>query len=146
MWMLMKMTSMPNPEPQRQSMNRVMLWGMTLGFALLALILPSGLGLYWVTSNIVGMVLQFQVTGWGSLKRPLLAFLKTGSAQPASNPRAKRRGTTDSTKKAGQGVSIKQVGAKTGNARSENKEAAKGDASSLGKEIGYKELGDERKD
>jgi len=146
MWTLQMMSSMPNTDAQQQSLNRLMLWGMTLGFASLTFILPSGLALYWVTSNIVGIVLQYQVTGWGSLKRPLLAFLKTGSAQPASNPRAKRRGTTDSTKKAGQGVSIKQVGAKTGNARSENKEAAKGDASSLGKEIGYKELGDERKD
>lgn len=146
MWMLQKMTSMPNPEPQQRSLNLLMLWGMTLLFALLALIFPSGLALYWVTSNIIGMVLQYQVTGWGSLKRPSLAFPKRGKARPAGKPQAKRSGTSSTAKKAGQRVTPKQVGAKTGSASSEKKEAAGGDVSSLGKKVGDKELGDERKD
>jgi len=146
MWMLQKMSSMPNQELQQKSMNRLMRWGMILGFAFLAFILPSGVALYWVTSNIVGMVLQYQVTGWGSLKRPSLAFLKRGSPQPARNPRAKISGTTSTTKKVGQGVTLKQVGSKTGSTGSDKNAAAVGDANSSGKKVGFKELGDERKD
>ena len=99
MWMLQKMSSMPNPDPEQQTMSRVTLWGMTLVFALLAFLLPSGVVLYWLTSNIFGMVVQYQVTGWGSLRRPTLSFPKGARPQPAPRPRARTSGTTGSTKR-----------------------------------------------
>jgi len=145
-WMLSRMSTMQSPEPQQQFMNRLMVWGISLVFAWLAFVLPSGLALYWVTSNIVGMVLQYPVTGWGSLKRPSLAFLKGGIPHPVGNPRAKRSTTISIPKRAGQGVTKKQVGAKTGSARSEKKDATRDDARSPKNETGYKELEDKPKD
>jgi len=28
---------------------------------------PSGLALYWVASNVIGIVIQYFITGWGEL-------------------------------------------------------------------------------
>jgi YidC/Oxa1 family membrane protein insertase len=84
-WMMAKMASMPTPDSQQHFMNRVMPWAMPLLFALLAFILPSGVSLYWVTSNIIGIILQYRVTGWGTLKIPSLAFLNKGTTQPTAN-------------------------------------------------------------
>jgi YidC/Oxa1 family membrane protein insertase len=144
MWMVQRMSTIPSPEPQQRSLNRVISWGMTLVFAFMAFILPSGLALYWVTSNVFGIVLQYQVTGWGSLRRPSLAFLKRPSPQPTGNPRAKRSATTTSTKKAGQVGTIKQVGARAGNTSSEKKVITQGDLGSPGKKVSSQEPGDER--
>jgi hypothetical protein len=42
---------------------------MPLMFAFLALSFPSGLSLFWATSSIVRIVMQYRVTGWGGLTR-----------------------------------------------------------------------------
>lgn len=79
-WVLTKMTYMPTGT-QQPLMNRVMLWAVPLFFAFLAFTLPSGLSLFWVTSNIIGIILQYRVTGWGTLKMPSTAFLKKRHSQ-----------------------------------------------------------------
>jgi YidC/Oxa1 family membrane protein insertase len=145
LWMLQRMSYIPTPDLQQQSMNRLMFLGMPLVFAILGFILPSGVVLYWVTSNIVGMVVQYQVTGWGSLKRPSLASLRSISLKPARNPQANRRVTTRKIKKAGQGVTLKQVGAKTGSTTSVKKAAGGKDVGSSVKKIDHKKPDDERK-
>jgi YidC/Oxa1 family membrane protein insertase len=48
-----------NADPQQQSMNQTMLWMMPLLFAFFTLQFPSGLALYWVATNTVGIVLQY---------------------------------------------------------------------------------------
>jgi hypothetical protein len=40
---------------------------MPLLFGFLTLSYPSGLALYWVISNIIGIIMQYYVTGWGGL-------------------------------------------------------------------------------
>jgi YidC/Oxa1 family membrane protein insertase len=77
MWVLQKMSTPPSLDPQQQSMNRMMLWMMPLLFGFFALSLPSGLSLYWVTSNIISIVIQYRVTGWGELRMPSFPFFKT---------------------------------------------------------------------
>lgn len=67
MWVLQKMSTVVTPDPRTQSMTRTMLWMMPLMFALFTLMVPSGLALFWVVSNIIGIVMQYFVTGWGSL-------------------------------------------------------------------------------
>lgn len=67
MWVLQKMSTVPSADQRQQSMNRMMLWMMPLMFAFLTLSFPSGLALFWVISNIVGIVTQYFITGWGSL-------------------------------------------------------------------------------
>jgi len=44
-------------------------------FALFTLMFPSGLALFWAVSNVIGIGIQYKVTGWGYLRR---------GAQPAS--------------------------------------------------------------
>jgi YidC/Oxa1 family membrane protein insertase len=121
MWALQKMSTQPSTDPQQQSMNRIMLWVMPLMFGLFSLSLPSGLSLYWVASNIISMILQYRVTGWGTLTRPSLSFLKRGPPQPVDNPAAKIEGTAGTGKKAGKGVTPEQSGAETDDASSEKK-------------------------
>src|SRR3990172_7715866 len=70
MWVLQKMSTMPSIDPRQESMTRMMVWIMPLMFGFFALSFPSGLSLYWMFSNILSIVLQYYVTGWGTLHIP----------------------------------------------------------------------------
>jgi len=100
-WVLQKMSFMPTGTQERL-MNRVMMWAMPLFFAFLAFTLPSGLSLFWLTTNLIGMILQYRVTGWGTLRIPSMSFLKRGATQPVDNSRTKTRRATGTRKKAGE--------------------------------------------
>ncbi|MDG7041485.1 MAG: membrane protein insertase YidC [Nitrososphaerota archaeon] len=104
LWILTKMASLPATGSQQQFMDRVMPWAMPLLFGFLALILPSGLTLYWVTSNIIGIILQYRVTGWGTLKMPSLSFLNRATPKRAANPSSKPGGVASTVKKVRKGV------------------------------------------
>jgi len=69
MWLQQKMVTPVTTDPQQRSQSQMMLWMMPLMFGFLALNFPSGLALYWVASNVIGMVIQYFVTGWGGLAR-----------------------------------------------------------------------------
>jgi YidC/Oxa1 family membrane protein insertase len=124
MWVLQKMSTQPSADPQAQSMNRIMLWVMPLMFGFFSLTLPSGLSLYWVASNIISIVMQYRVTGWGTLQRPSLASLRRGIPKLLGNPQTKVEGTADIGKKAGKTDALQPKGAEPGSTISENKEAA----------------------
>jgi len=146
MWLLQKMSTQPSTDPQQQSMNRIMLWVMPLMFGFFSLTLPSGLSLYWVASNIISIILQYRVTGWGTLTRPSLSFLKRGTPQPAANPAAKTQGTASVGKKAGKSIALEQSHAKTDGASSEKKEAITGDIISQRKKGSHGKRRGKRKD
>jgi YidC/Oxa1 family membrane protein insertase len=64
-WVQQRMT-MPNRttmDPQQQSVNQTMLIMMPLMFAFFTLQFPSGLALYWVATNVIGVVLQYFYQG-----------------------------------------------------------------------------------
>ena len=90
MWVLQKMSTVPSTDATQQSTQRLMLWMMPLLFGFMSLTLPSGLSLYWVASNLIGIVIQYRVTGWGDLKRPSLASLsvpfRRKPPQPVDTP------------------------------------------------------------
>ena len=147
MWALQKMTVQPNADPQQQSMNRIMLWVMPLMFGFFSLTLPSGLSLYWVASNIISLVMQYRVTGWGTLTVPSLpSFLKRGAPQPVDNPAAKTEGTAGTGKKAGKGVTPEQSSAKADCASPEKAEAVGGDIISQRKKGSHGKRRGKRKD
>ncbi len=91
MWLQQKMSTPTAADPRQQAQSQMMLWMMPLMFAFLALSFPSGLSLFWVASSVVRIVMQYYVTGWGSLttaKKPpqeTKKYLKltTGSEKPA---------------------------------------------------------------
>ena len=55
---MQKMMTPPTTDPQQQQMQSIMKW-MPLMFGYFSLIVPSGLTLYWFTSNILGMAQQY---------------------------------------------------------------------------------------
>ena len=65
-----KMTQAPKSQggkdTQAQMMGQMMFF-MPIMFGYITLGLPAGLTLYWTTSNILSMIQQYFVTGWGSL-------------------------------------------------------------------------------
>jgi YidC/Oxa1 family membrane protein insertase len=69
MWVQQKMSQAPAVDPRQASTTRMMTLMMPLMFGFITLTLPSGLGLYWAVSNVIGIVTQYFVTGgWGYLK------------------------------------------------------------------------------
>jgi len=72
-------------EGQQQMMGQMMMF-MPIMFGYITLGLPAGLTLYWTTSNILSLVQQYFVTGWGSLVDwiPALKPKPTMSATPVT--------------------------------------------------------------
>ena len=66
-WVQQKMMTAPSADPRQASTNNIMLWMMPIMLAFFAFTFPSGLALYWVVSNAVGVVTQYFITGWGPL-------------------------------------------------------------------------------
>jgi len=136
MWLLQKMSTQPSTDPQQQSMNRIMLWVMPLMFGFFSLTLPSGLSLYWVVSNIISIILQYRVTGWGTLTMPALpAFLKGGAAKPGENPVNSTEIAADTGKKAEMGAIPQQSGANEVGTSSGRKKVAGRDIISRRKKV-----------
>ena len=83
MWVQQKMVTPPATDPRQRSMTNLTTTMMPLMFGLFTISLPSGLALYWVVSNIIGIVIQYFVSGgWGYLRTP-------AAPQPAGAPAQK---------------------------------------------------------
>ena len=67
MWVQQKMMANPSTDPRQMQMNRMMQWMMPVMFGFITIQFPSGLALYWVVSNVIGIALQYRATGWGNL-------------------------------------------------------------------------------
>jgi YidC/Oxa1 family membrane protein insertase len=70
MFVQQKMTQAPasaDASPA-QSQAQTMTVMMPLMFTFLSMSFPSGLALYWVTSNIISVVMQYFIAGWGGLE------------------------------------------------------------------------------
>jgi len=67
MWVQQKMVMPAAADPRQQAQSQMMLWMMPIMFAFLTTQFPSGLALYWVVSNIISVIIQYKVTGWGGL-------------------------------------------------------------------------------
>jgi YidC/Oxa1 family membrane protein insertase len=61
-WWQQKVMTPPSADPQSQAMNRQMALMMPLMFGYFVMISPSGLGLYWLISNLIG-VAQYWMVG-----------------------------------------------------------------------------------
>lgn len=133
MWLLQKMSTQPSLDPQQQSTQRIMLWMMPLIFGFFALSFPSGLSLYWVASNIISMIMQYRVTGWGTLTKPSFSFLMKAQPQPADPANAKEG--SESGKKTGEGVGKKKQLTGGKGSVPERKEAVKGNVTSQQRKV-----------
>lgn len=89
--MMQKMSQPPRTSNQQQDSQQAMMGQMMLFmpimFGFFSLQVPSGLSLYWVVSNVLAMIQQYTVTGWGSLRIPgLIPRNKTIAPATASTP------------------------------------------------------------
>ncbi|HZR99038.1 MAG TPA: YidC/Oxa1 family membrane protein insertase [Chloroflexota bacterium] len=84
---IQRMMTPPTMDPQQAQMNKAMQF-MPIMFLFFSFNFPAGLVLYWVTSNLVSMVQQYFLTGWGGLfpggYQPKTPF--AGSWQPGGLP------------------------------------------------------------
>jgi len=88
-WILGRMAQTPTAAARQGFMKFVMLWGLPPLFGFFAFTFPSVLSLYWLTSNIISIIIQYRVTGWGILKMPSMSFLKRGLPRPVNSHPAK---------------------------------------------------------
>ncbi len=84
MYLVQKMTAMPSADPRQASTNRMMLWMMPIMFGFFTMQFPSGLAIYWVVSNAVGVVIQGFVTGWEPITSIFTFIIRRG--QPQAQP------------------------------------------------------------
>lgn len=78
-----KTTQTRSTDPRTQSMNQMMLWMMPLMFGWFSLTVPSGLAMYWMTTNLIGIGTNYFVYRPAGLRGPLAA---TPAPAPAATP------------------------------------------------------------
>ncbi len=86
MFIQQRMVQVRSADPTQASTQRMMVWLFPIMFGLFSLFFPGGLVIYWVVSNLVGIIIQSFVTGWGNLLNAI-----PGLARPEPLPAA--RGT-----------------------------------------------------
>ena len=103
MFLMQKMSTMPAADPRQASTNRMMLWMMPLMFGFFTLNFPAGLALYWIVSNIVGIMIQGFVTGWEPLTSLITRRRRESATAPALVPPAEETedDATDATDRDG---------------------------------------------
>jgi YidC/Oxa1 family membrane protein insertase len=110
-WLQQKMMAMPSTDPQASSMNQTMGIFMPLFMGYITMSFASGLAIYWVMFNVVGIIQQYFVTGWGDLAKvmpkPILRILPgpasaqvmlpavTAEPEKSAESRPKRRARVD---------------------------------------------------
>jgi len=71
MWVQQKMTTAPSVNPKQQSTAQSMQIMMPFMFGAFVLMFPSGLAIFWLVSNLVGIATQYFLgDGWGYLTNP----------------------------------------------------------------------------
>ena len=81
---LQKMSTLPTTDEKQRAQAQMMNFMMPLFFGWITLTLPSGLGLYYALSNLIGMALQYAYVGGGPFNWRALV----GLSQDAVLPRA----------------------------------------------------------
>jgi len=84
MWLQQRMMTPPSSDPQTAQMNQTMQVTMPLMFGFISLQFASGLALYFVVSNIVGIVVQYFMSGRGTLfqREPEKGGMEEKAAMP----------------------------------------------------------------
>jgi YidC/Oxa1 family membrane protein insertase len=81
-YILQKLTMMPATDERMRAQNSMMNMMMPLLFGWITISLPSGLGLYYVLSNVIGMVMQYLYVGGGAINWRALVGLSQDPVLP----------------------------------------------------------------
>ncbi len=85
-WLSQKMMTPPTADPQQQSTNRMMMIMMPLFMAFITVTLPSGLGVYFLMTSIIMIVVQYFIYGW----KNVLAKAPPPDAAPAKDAKGEK--------------------------------------------------------
>jgi YidC/Oxa1 family membrane protein insertase len=92
MWVQQKMTTTQiSTDPQQRAQSQTMQVMMPLMFTFLSLSFPSGLALYWVTSNIIRIIMQYFFSGWGGLGDSVKGLIKLLPLRQKGQPDKSRK-------------------------------------------------------
>jgi YidC/Oxa1 family membrane protein insertase len=80
-----KIMTPPSADPQTKSMNQMMTLYMPLMFGMFVMNAPSGLGIYWLISNLIG-VAQYKLIGPMSPATAKAKPATSAQARPATEP------------------------------------------------------------
>ena len=85
MFVQQRMIQVRSADPTQASTQRMMIWMFPIMFGMFSLFFPGGLVIYWVVSNLVGIMIQAFVTGWDNLRAaiPGLGAGVTPTLKPA---------------------------------------------------------------
>lgn len=86
-WIQQRMMLQPTNDPQQRQMQQIMQF-LPLMIVVFAWQYPSGLAVYWVTSNIIMMIMQYLISGWGSLFTHPFSIPNPGDVAPSYSPGA----------------------------------------------------------
>ncbi len=89
-WVQSRMMLTKSTDSQQQMMNTMMNF-MPLMIIFFAARYPSGLSLYWVTSTLIGIAIQYKITGTGLLKPTLAGIPATFSSLVSPRPATQSR-------------------------------------------------------
>ncbi len=67
MWVSQKMMTQPSLDPKQQSMQNMTQLMMPLMFGFITFTLPSGLGLYFLITSVISIIVQYRIYGWGNV-------------------------------------------------------------------------------
>jgi YidC/Oxa1 family membrane protein insertase len=81
-FVLQKMSTLPSTDERQRAQASMMNFMMPLIFGWITLTLPSGLGLYYVLSNIIGIVMQYAYVGGGPVNYRALIGLSQDAVLP----------------------------------------------------------------
>jgi YidC/Oxa1 family membrane protein insertase len=90
MWVQQKLTmtqaSMTPASQSQAQTNQTLLWMMPLMFGWFTLTVPTGLAIYWMITNLIGIIMNYYVFGWkGTSLKDI--FLKPAMAPAPKGPR-----------------------------------------------------------
>ncbi len=122
-----KLSQPPNPTPQQAQQQQMMTWMMPLMLVWFTLALPSGVGVYWVTSNLFALFTSYYVYGrrafsWRHVLLPL------PMPAPAPAPAARREKGDDDDEET-DGRSARRNRPPSGRARQRGASAGQGSSS-----------------
>jgi hypothetical protein len=85
-WIQQQMMQMPSSDAQSQSRNKTMGIFMPIFMGYITWSFASGLAVYWVAFNIIGIIQQYFITGWGELGKKLPAAVLKVLPGPKNMP------------------------------------------------------------
>ena len=95
-----------NADPRQASMAKTMTFMMPIFLAFITFSFPSGLALYWISSNLVGIIIQYFTSGWGGLfpNKEVTSDSKTPEKELISDGQDNERGNFSENSGGGDGA------------------------------------------